>query len=284
MSLVTQEIVQAMLAGVPKAALGALIPVAQYAWKTWSDRNAPTQAAKLLGELKGIEEAADGLGDSGHAERLREYVRTQRALALAKLLAVRPTGSAEVALPPPQRSRWQRWFLLYAPARPWAWVLHIAFFICAVFVAIGFVTMLGFLNDPDTVLGMAIGFGFFALTGLALRAWAALVDDVSTIPEEIARARRTRLQRWLVLYRPSSLSAIVVHVLFYTLILMLAFAIVGVAADWGDSDDNWLGVLGLSFFVLVPAALASIANLMDRRTNTAARAAAPPQNESAASA
>src|SRR5215472_3683117 len=177
MSLVTQQIIQAMLDGIPKAALGAVIPVAQYAWKTWSDRNAPAQAAKLLGELKGIEEAADGLGDAGHAERLREYVRTQRALALAKLLAVRAAGSAEMAPPPQQHSRWQRWFLLYAPARPWAWVLHIAFFVCAAFVAIGLVTMLGFLNDPDAVVGMAIGFGFIAIVSVALRTWAALVDD-----------------------------------------------------------------------------------------------------------
>jgi hypothetical protein len=144
--------------------------------------------------------------------------------------------------------------------------------------------MLSSLDDPDTVLGMAIGFGFFALAGLALRAWAALVDDISAIRQDTARARRTRLQRWLLLYRPSSLSAILVHVLFYTLILMLAFAIVGVAADWGDSDDNWLGVLGLSLFVLVPAALASIANLMDMRTSGVARTAPPPQSERAASA
>jgi hypothetical protein len=86
------------------------------------------------------------------------------------------------------------------------------------------------------------------------------------------------------LYRPSSLSAILVHVLFYTLILTMALAIVGVAADWGEDGDNWFSVLGLSLFVLVPAALASIANLMDMRTSTNARADAPPQSESAGSA
>lgn len=267
------KMIQGMLDELPKALLGALVPLAQYLWHRWSARNALAQVTTLhrdLGGLRELQDAADRLDDPDKAIQFRKYTQEQRDEIVSKLLAlsVQKRGGAPLDAGPAARFNWQRWFLLYAPAGVWAWTLHVLFFISASFVAIGVVVMIGSLNDPE--LGdMALGFGVFAVLALLFRAWAVVVDhQKSARATGIASRPRSRPQRVFLLYKPSSVFAGMIHGLFYLCLLVLFFGLIGVTLEW--DRDGWYGLLGLAVCSPIPIALAAIANYLDSRRSIGA--------------
>ena len=266
------KIIQGMLDELPKALLGALVPLAQYLWRVWSARSAAVQLSALhrdLGNLRELQEAADRLDDSVKAAQFRQYVQEQREQIVSKLLAGSAQRRAAGALASPAaRVNWQRWFLLYAPTGLWAWTLHVLFFISASFVAIGVVVMMGSLKDPE--LGsMALGFGVFALLALLFRTWAVVVDQQRPAPDSGATFHpRSRAQRAFLLYKPSSAFAGVIHALYYVCVLTLLLGVIGVAAEW--DEDSGYALLGFAICSLLPIGLAAIANRLDARRAAAA--------------
>ena len=276
------KLLQSLIEELPKAALGALVPLISWLWNRWRGRDLAMREVALRGELVGLGEmqaVIAQLDDAVQAARLKEYVRYQRSRIVSELLAMAPaaaeasrereagvafgTGTREsAAARASSRRTWQRWLLLYSPHSLLGWLLHIVYFVGVAFVLLGCIVMLGNPGDPE--LGdMALGFGIIALVTLGIRAWAlALEKPLGAAPA--LPARHSRARRWLLLYKPPSLLAAGVHLLFFAGVLTVAFGTLGVVLEWKEDSDH-SAVLGMVFLLLVTVGLAAIANHMAAR-------------------
>jgi len=262
------RIVQDIVEQLPKAAFGALVPLAQYLWKRLSRRGAdplPSNLVQELESLAALSQSAKMLGDETKGAELEAYVQRRRLDILSTLpLGSRRPMAGEQATS--GRSTWQQWLLLYVPGHPLAWFLHILFFLLFSLVAVGCLAVVAAWSGGDPDVGdMAIGFAFIAFVALLVRMLARFVDK----KKFEAHPKRTRLRKWFLLYKPSGAWAILVHLLFYLDVVLVFFGLIGVLviASEGDADTPY-AIAGIAFYAVVGLILQFVATYLDREEPT----------------
>lgn len=273
------DMLEALKDQLPKALLGALIPLAQFLWRQFQQRKTVSRKdslrknvidlSKQLAEFK-------TLADTPSLETARRDIETELAAVSAALAALTaPITAHQASEPRRDRSLIARTFLLYAPHGAWAWIVHMLFFMNTFFLFAGTLAVLTSLSDPEVVY-MVFGFSVFLLPEIGLNALARMIDERNRPPADVpgnidmpgaapkARppstspasgaqgAKRGAAARAFLLFIPQSMTGWVFHALFYLSVLVLAFGIVSLFTA-ESRDDVAAGLLGM--YVLFFAAL-----------------------------
>ncbi|HMF92604.1 MAG TPA: hypothetical protein VKL40_18315 [Candidatus Angelobacter sp.] len=177
MATLTQQAITALRDEWPKALLGLIVPLAQFVWKLRKDRQADNRKdalrekiAKLALFLKTDFDA------SPEAAKVKEAAEQEYSAALLELAKLSDTAHRVTAVPAMPNNILRRWFLLYVPRTPLAWLPQSLFFLLAAFLTLATWGMLTDLSDPEldsTIIGLCI----FAAVALGLRAWAVRANQ-----------------------------------------------------------------------------------------------------------
>jgi hypothetical protein len=162
----------------PKALLGALIPLAQFVWQQYQHQGLSWRKSALRKtaiELSQQLSVFPKLADSAAAEAARRDLEMELA-STVELLAALGATEASPAPKSQDRSVMARWFLLYAPHSIAAWMVHVLFFVNVFFVLAGVMGLLSNLSDPEAGFGF-LGIAIFCLPAFGLRALARRLDS-----------------------------------------------------------------------------------------------------------
>jgi hypothetical protein len=138
----------------------------------------------------------------------------------------------------------QRWFLLYAPKRPIAWIPHTLFFIFLTITIFGCIGLLSEPSDPEIWYGI-LGLAVFVAIMLLFRAWAVRLERGAPVTQEPPSPRR----RWIA------------TVILVTALTLEVFFVFGSMLDDHDEPSfstlqmNLTQILGGSAFFLAVALL-----------------------------
>src|SRR5262249_47435782 len=133
----------------PKALLGALIPLAQFLWQQYQQRGPSwrkTALRKTAIDLSQQLTVFPRLTDSAAAETARRDLEAELEATLASLAALTTLKPRAKTTHPSGRSWAARWFLLYAPHGFGAWIVHVLFFVNVAFVLLGTIGLLADLT------------------------------------------------------------------------------------------------------------------------------------------
>ena len=312
MHKIFQATFQALEESWPKAlgtiAVSLATYLVKYLWKRWSGGN-QTREAELRQELvslKQLDETALTLEDEVEANKLREHARKRRNQVVAELIALTTEDkvpapnpaipvsapvaaipmlaipvatvpavaipAAETAAPPTPLPSWRRWLLLYAPGGVLPWIFHVLFYLCATFVLLGCMVMLGSLHDPE--LGdMALGFGIIAVLGLVFRGLAIASRKPARAAAPLPASTRKGIRRWLLLYWPSSLLATLIHMIYFGFVTALLLGLIATFSSWSEDPESAYALLGFAVILPIPIGLAAVANRLASRQAAKARPA-----------
>jgi hypothetical protein len=247
-------------------------PLSQYGWKLWQQRQTETKKKVLreaIRELAQFRQVA--LPDDPRSARIKSDADREYAEAVAKLAEIcalekiavaertgvtRPAAAVSAnqlgnqdnssdtgpvaALP--GKPWFQRWFLLYVPARPIAWIPQTIYFLFLFFTVLGAFGIVADAKNGGTVIGL-LGLSPFVLVTLLFRGWAVRAN---TNPALRAATSRRRSANWI----PVSITVLVV---FFGICVFVGIAM-------GDGDDVSLAILRQNYLaalgtVLVTAAI-----------------------------
>ncbi len=77
-------------------------------------------------------------------------------------------------------------------------------------------------------------------------------------------AQKNRFRDWFLLYAPKRPIAWIPHTLFFISLTITIFAPIGIFADSTDSSEIWIGLLGVSFYLLLTIAFRAWAIRLNR--------------------
>ncbi len=199
-----------------------MIPATQFGWKLWKDRQVETKKKLLREKIRDLAQFLQvPLPDAPDAAKLKSDAAKEYAEAVARLAQITaldkkaapaiasgadkgdtagvavPVGITAVeikpAAPPPPARNWiQRWFLLYVPKRPLAWIPQTFYFVVLSVTVFGAIGILSQPKDPELASGI-LGLVMFFGIALLFRLWAVRANlDPS---ERGAQSKRSR--RWV---------------------------------------------------------------------------------------
>jgi len=119
----------------------------------------------------------------------------------------------------------------------------------------------------------------FALTPTALGALRDLETELAGAIDQLAQltaarsavrvqqpATRGFLANWFLLYVPSGVRAWCLHVLFFVILSIIVFGLIGVAVDWKTDPNSSDALIGFGVFALVGLGVRALARKLDRKT------------------
>jgi hypothetical protein len=251
------RLVQSLSKGSWETALtGGLIPLVQFGWKWWHQRSVENQAERVREKVVSLHRFLEALKDDAEhavAAKLLDDARGEREEAILKLSQL---AAARVLPDTSERSLLQRWFLFYAPTGFVSLILHVLFYVSltAILLMSALVVPIG-LSDSATRLGAEIGFGFWLVLVLAFRSVAVAVDTPG-VP--------SRLERWLLLYKPSHPTGWILRGLFYASLLFVLVLTAALVPIMKLDNDSGMMLLGFGVLAAVPLLLRSLIALLER--------------------
>ena len=238
------------------ALTGGLIPLVQFSWKWWHQRSLENQREKLREKVVSLQRFLQALKDETEntaAVKLSHDARLELEETLPRLAQlVTDKGVPRTSAP----NLFQRWFLFYTPTGFVSLILHILFYIClAITVLISSVVVPIGARDWEVLGGIGTAAGMWVVFLLMIRTVAVAVDTPG---------KTSRLERWLLLYKPSHPAGWILRLFFYvsfTVVLLFAAILIPTLSfdkEWGSA------LFGFGVFAAVPLSLRVLIALLER--------------------
>jgi hypothetical protein len=189
---------------------------------------------------------SDTAFDAGIARLIRAVERSAARTREARRLAPRPAKRLPRAL--------ARLLLLYEPARPATWLVHMLFFTLLV---------LALLSPPAIWFAMRDRQSALAAFG-AMLLWLSLVRGIALLVEPDAAV--SPLRRWLLLYNPPRITIAAVHALFIAMLITCVLTPFGFVALMREQPTDLVRLLiaeAWVFLVIVTFAIREIGAASD---------------------
>ncbi|MDR3773260.1 MAG: hypothetical protein P4L26_07930 [Terracidiphilus sp.] len=171
-----------------KAFFSLLIPLGQFIWTRYGKEGSDFRKRQLrlkISDLGAQREALNKYADVPNADQALADLNAEMEACMAQLVSVvhrartdkRDSGRGA---PRSGRSLIARWFLVYTPVGPSAWILHSLFYINVLFVLLGLMGVLSTTSEGDTGYGL-LGLSIFLIPAFVIRWLARKLDHPHTV-------------------------------------------------------------------------------------------------------
>lgn len=187
-----QHAIEIIQAEWPKALLSLVIPSAQAVWKSTQSRRVDYRRKTLRAKISELAEFMEHpLHDFPAAAAVQEATRKEYHDALAQLASL-SSHEHKVAQREIPIGAFRRWFLLYTPRTPAAWLPQILYYLTLGFTILGAIGIFSSPGGSDFWSGV-LGLAIFALFVWMFRAWAARTNRLAAE----GKAETERVRRWI---------------------------------------------------------------------------------------